>query len=107
MFRVIWYGLVCDDRPVMTLGLREGPETVRRLRPGEPLIFRLSGTGGEPCPVVELVGEMSEMRDWFGRTLLRMRLMHALVGGRRLNDGQLHEFCCLGGWRRWLEAGSG
>lgn len=101
-FRVLWYGLVCGDMPMLTLGLGEGPAALGRFRPGEPLVFCPEESGSEPRLVIELAGEFSELRDWFGRSLVRMRLLQARVGGRRLGDGQLCDFCRPGGWRHWL-----
>lgn len=90
---VTWFGLVCDDGPVLNVGLGRGAR-LTVLKPGEPFRFSLGG--------VELVGEVAECAELFGRSLLRLRLVQAVVEGRRLASAQLHEFCCRDGWRRWL-----
>ncbi len=90
---VTWFGLVCDDGPVLNIGLCQG--VVGNMpKSGEALFFRLGK--------VELVGKVVDCSKFFGRVLVRLRLLHAVVDGRRLAAGQLHEFCCRDGWRRWL-----
>ncbi|RMF45825.1 MAG: hypothetical protein D6751_06550 [Deltaproteobacteria bacterium] len=90
---VTWFGLVCDDGPVLNVGLGRSAGLMA-LKPGEPFRFTLGR--------VELVGEVAECAELFGRALLRLRLVQAAVEGRRLASAQLHDFCCRDGWRRWL-----
>lgn len=99
--RVGWFGLVCDLTPTITLALTESGLSRGDLTLGQSLVLTIHlETGGPKVTEVSFQGQLSEVRDWYGKLLIKAQLKKADGAGCHLAGRALNRLCQMGGWQR-------
>ncbi len=97
--RVGWFGVVCGETPTLTLALSDSGLTCQDWKLGQPLILRIPlGATGSANSEVYFQGCLDEVRDWYGKLLLRARLTKADGAGCHLSGQTINQLCRSGGW---------
>jgi len=86
---------------MLTLALTESGISRNDWQVGQPLILTIPlRAAGAKVTEVSFEGRLAEVRDWYGKLLLKASLTNADGGSCHLAGRSLNRLCQIGSWQR-------